>query len=396
MLCLLAARPASSVQAGYISGGSSLPRRNAEVTVTSASPASASAVPRWHRSSKRLLGASCAAAVALSTSSSRRKQPTSAVSRKAPGAAAAAKEERKEKCVAVVIPGLLYDSSSMEPLAKALEEEGIAAAIVPIEWWHWLPCLGGRSMRPVLERINFAVAHVLRRGVDVPMPEPEYSFADFLTDFMQNPGGVLKVGGSTNPDEYPKVDPQGQDFQALRKSGFGDVEGKVALVGHSAGGWIARIFSSDSVYGGFAYKGSPWVHSIVSLGSPHAPAPGVAYSSLEWLARQGNDSSGVRFLAVGSGGILASDNGFSRSAYVFCGADEKDDAVDGDGVTTLESALAVEGAEKLRLQGVAHAPSYPSIGPSAELAKKRSDGQPWYGSVKIVKQWAPWLLEVRE
>ena len=35
--------------------------------------------------------------------------------------------------------------------------------VLPGPRWHWIPCLGGRSARPILERIDFAVDHVLAK-----------------------------------------------------------------------------------------------------------------------------------------------------------------------------------------------------------------------------------------
>lgn len=314
--------------------------------------------------------------------------------------------------VAVIVPGLLYGSDSMEQLAADMTSAGYPAVVAPLNWWHWLPCLGGRSMRPILERIDYAVDTALQRGGSAPLPEPEYTFCDLMSDFLENPGGVAKVGGSSDPDEYPVVEPRGRDFgaqgRAMRGSSRG-AAGRVALVGHSAGGWIARIFLSRSAYGGHAYNGADRVHSLVTLGSPHAPASGVAYSSIRWLARQnestvpideaaavGGDSAvhrRVRCLTVGSGGTLANFSDFTRNAYRFCGADPRDDSTDGDGVTTLASAQALEGGTSLTLRGAAHAPSYPAIGPTARLAQRVSEGQPWYGSPEMLSRWLPWLME---
>lgn len=51
--------------------------------------------------------------------------------------------------------------------------------------------------------------------------------------------------------------------------------------------------------------------------------------------------------------------------------------------------------EKMVVENVSHAPVYPAIGPSAELAKDRLT-KPWYGSPSILKKWLPWLIEYPE
>ena len=50
---------------------------------------------------------------------------------------------------------------------------------------------------------------------------------------MSNPGGIFKVGGSDEPREYPSV-PSRWASQRPRR--------RVALVAHSAAGWISRLY----------------------------------------------------------------------------------------------------------------------------------------------------------
>ena len=61
---------------------------------------------------------------------------------------------------AVIVPGFLSDESDFYELAEALSADGIATAVVPMKLWHWIPILGGRSVRPLLDRIAHAVEHV--------------------------------------------------------------------------------------------------------------------------------------------------------------------------------------------------------------------------------------------
>ena len=85
---------------------------------------------------------------------------------------------------AVIVPGFLSDESDFYELAEALSADGIATAVVPMKLWHWIPILGGRSVRPLLDRIALAVEHVAALGdaaeigpapVRLCVPQPSYS-----------------------------------------------------------------------------------------------------------------------------------------------------------------------------------------------------------------------------
>lgn len=290
----------------------------------------------------------------------------------------------------VVVPGFLSGAGDFADLAQALGRRGIRTAVVPMPVWHWLPCLGGRGMRPILERIDHTVRHLCASAGDpAAVPGFSYSVADCFEDFQDNPGGVFEVGGSAEPDEYPTREPRGKFPQA------GEPRGRVAIVGHSAGGWIARAYLSEREYGGKAYCGADLVHSVVTLGSPHADSRGAAFRGVAWVNQEPAPDS-VRCLAVGATGSLGRDSGqLTRNAYKFCtGSDGSD--VDGDGLTPTSSALAFEGAEQLLLDGATHFPWGDVFGGdifAPELAQAYKEGKPWYGSDEMLDQWAPWLLE---
>eukprot|EP00929_Paragymnodinium_shiwhaense_P109579 TRINITY_DN76057_c0_g1_i1.p1 TRINITY_DN76057_c0_g1~~TRINITY_DN76057_c0_g1_i1.p1 ORF type:complete len:370 (-),score=48.54 TRINITY_DN76057_c0_g1_i1:84-1193(-) len=298
--------------------------------------------------------------------------------------------------LALIVPGFLGSAEDFQGLATDMTAAGYPAVVVPIRWWHWLPCIGGRSIRPILERIDHAVRAAearLANGEAVDsLPEPDYSCLDLLSDLATNPGGFLKVGGSSDPAEYPAVQPAGKDF-LITESGE-RAPCRIALVAHSAAGWISRIFLSPVEYGGRTYHGASRVHSLVCLGSPMKLSKSLAFASLRYLVNCVGDKppDNVRCLAVGASGIRSADSpGLTPGAYELCGAEPGDGTVDGDGVTPQFSSLAFPGAETLPLEGVAHAPAYPDIGPSADLARRRNEGQPWYGSPGILEQWLTWL-----
>ncbi|CAK9062868.1 unnamed protein product [Durusdinium trenchii] len=299
-------------------------------------------------------------------------------------------ELRKDKPFAVILPGFLGSSEDFEDLARDLRRAGYGAAVAPISWWHWIPCVGGRSMRPILERIDFAVNQVLEDLNTTSISPPSYTLQDFLVDFLTNPGGILKVGGTDDPADYPALTPRGDDFASPASPGSGR---RVALVAHSAAGWISRVYLSGVNYGGRSFKGSKKVHSLVCLGSPHFVAENLVFKSLQYLEREEGSAlpARVRCLCVGAkGAVLSKASDMTRGAYELCGAMPGDDDVDGDGMTPLFSAIALDSADKMVLENVSHAPVYPAFGPSAKLAEERLT-KPWYGSPEILKKWFPWL-----
>ena len=163
---------------------------------------------------------------------------------------------------------------------------GIPSVVVPMPRWHWLPCLGGRSMAPILERIDYTVRHLSavsgslsdyervtteeldmkileyknqrRRDPQDSIPNFSYSAIDCYSDFFNNP--MWQVDGL---EEQPIWNPKGEYPSS------DEPQGRVALIGHSAGGWISRAYLSSRKYGGKRYKGHKLVHSLITLGTPH-------------------------------------------------------------------------------------------------------------------------------
>ena len=283
--------------------------------------------------------------------------------------------------------------------------------------WHWIPCLGGRSMRPILERIDFTVRALCASGgqIDrVPTGTDYYSIMDCLADFKDNPGGVMAVGGSEDVDEYPvDVQPRGKfpvvvDYNDNNDDGMSR-GGRIALVGHSAGGWISRIYLSSKSYGGKSYGGSRFVHSLVTLGTPNADADGAAFRGLEWVNRVekenqqqkerdeegNNDRFDVAGLAVAGAGFRGADA--LGDSYDFCGGEEgvKKEDVDGDGLTPVFSALNWKKADQMLLRGkVTHFPWENVLGGGLllpELVRARERNVPWYGDTEVMDQWVPWF-----
>lgn len=289
-------------------------------------------------------------------------------------------------------------------------------------------------MRPMLERIDFTVRHlagvagelgdfdrVTNEGLEKSLedalqhneaeknrkkqaattdpqlliPNISYNPIDLYQDFRNNPGGVLEVGGSAEVEKYPLWNPKGSFPEAPEPMG------KVALIGHSAGGWICRAYLSQRNYGGKSYGGQELIHSLITLGSPHGNAPGPAFKGVEWVNSEILDSSsGLRALAVGGTGYKGDSSGsLTQGAYSFCcpvGSDGTQ--YDGDGVTPIESALAmkeyVPHADTMVLDDVGHfcwSDVFGGETVAPELTKEHREGRPWYGDEAVIEKWAGWL-----
>ena len=169
------------------------------------------------------------------------------------------------------------------------------------------------------------------------------------------------------------------------------------LCAHSAGGWLARVFidehASEAIVGRIA--------RLVTLGSPMKPAPrdvpGVVDQTrgiltyvdencrsaseltrdlgIECVCVAGKYARGAETLdGVASAGAFALGQGYKQ----VCGRA----AVDGDGITPVESAL-MDGARHVVLDDVYHTP----------LGADAAAGRAWYGSLAAFERWVPLALD---
>jgi pimeloyl-ACP methyl ester carboxylesterase len=153
------------------------------------------------------------------------------------------------------------------------------------------------------------------------------------------------------------------------------------LVGHSAGGLIARLYLSDRPVWNHIYCGVERVSRVVTLGSPHCDFGGRITN---WFLTDETNrfvpgtpyASQVRYRTVAGRTVRGDPSGSwqerraHRSYAFFC---TQGDAW-GDGVVPLECAT-LDGAERVVLPGVSHSRKY---------------GAGWYGaSGEIVGRWWP-------
>jgi pimeloyl-ACP methyl ester carboxylesterase len=158
------------------------------------------------------------------------------------------------------------------------------------------------------------------------------------------------------------------------------------LVGHSAGGLVARLYLCEEPIWGQAYAGVEHVTSIVTLGSPHCcnrlPAPENEPTSNWFLVDEANRrmpgatyGDRVQYLTVAGRYVQGREDGTygERRAHRYYSNMRNQSAADwGDGLVPVRCAQ-LDGAPALVLDGVAHSARF---------------GRPWYGgSEHVVQRW---------
>ncbi|OUS44946.1 hypothetical protein BE221DRAFT_193562 [Ostreococcus tauri] len=244
-----------------------------------------------------------------------------------------------------ILPGLGNASGDYDALAALFRARGHAVAIAPVSRVDWLRNAAG------------AVTAEYWRGTLAPRP-----FVDWYLERIERACGALD-------DER------------------GDA---IALVAHSAGGWLARVYVD--AYATDARARS--VGKLVTLGSPMKPvdasAPGVIDQTrgiLNWVEENCRSAEayetelGIEVTCVAGTYARGSEDVANVAAFgiglgykMVCGKAD----VEGDGITPCETAI-MDGARGLILPGVYHTP----LGSSTTSAKPRA----WYGSEKIFNSW---------
>ncbi|GLI69690.1 hypothetical protein VaNZ11_014378 [Volvox africanus] len=171
-------------------------------------------------------------------------------------------------------------------------------------------------------------------------------------------------------------------------------EAPIALLTHSAGGWLGRVYLLD--------WGTAGVDRFVSLGSPHLPpprgapvvdqtrgilsacsdmCPGAYHTSIQYVTICGKFVRGAPL--TGPAKELEFDGGGGNRASLlakFAGVGYQqvcgDAEVWGDFIVPQPSAH-LEGATQVDLEGVFHSP----------LGEQLPFFGPWYGSQKVLELW---------
>lgn len=228
----------------------------------------------------------------------------------------------------VILPGYLAGAIEYRALEQDLQQHGIPAVTVPLRWQDWLVTLGGRSVTPILQQIDATVQQVRQQ-----------------------------FNGS-----------------------------KVNLIGHSAGGWLARIYLGETPYSihpvdteASVWHARPFVATLVTLGTPHLSQERWTRKNLDFVNQTYPGAfyrSEVRYICVAGKAVYGQrpKSWFAYSSYQLTGGNGN---VWGDGITPI-AAAHLAGAENLILEGAFHSP--------------RGD-RVWYGSPRLLEQWVSYLVD---
>ncbi len=159
------------------------------------------------------------------------------------------------------------------------------------------------------------------------------------------------------------------------------------VVGHSAGGIVARLLTSPEPFAGRPCRGAGRIGALVTLGTPHRVRRDggfgrvIATQAVIFLDRVAPGAAfapGVGYVAVGSRALAGRRDGDLPSRLIWALYDlvlpqPDEEVVDGDGVVPLASTR-LEGATEVVLDGILHSPLRT---------------RPWYGSDEAVDLWWP-------
>jgi triacylglycerol esterase/lipase EstA (alpha/beta hydrolase family) len=228
----------------------------------------------------------------------------------------------------VILPGYLESADVYLPLQQALTELGTPTTTVPLRKRDWIPTLGGRSMVPILRQLDLTVKTALI------------------------------------------------DHNAHQ----------INLIGHSAGGWISRIYLGEipyTIHGDVTdadhnlWNAKSKIANLITLGTPHISGerwtkknldfvndnyPGAIYPEVQYICVAGKSIYGEQKL----GKWLA-----YSSYQQTCGEGN----TWGDGITAI-AAAHLAGATNIMIEGVRHSPRTAGI---------------WYGSAAARDRWIEYL-----
>jgi hypothetical protein len=166
----------------------------------------------------------------------------------------------------------------------------------------------------------------------------------------------------------------------------------ILVVGHSAGGIVARLLTSPEPFAGRRLGGSARIGAIVTLGTPHhVDEEGLIGRRLSDVASGFTDrvvpgpafAPTTGYLAVTSRFVTGRRDGDRRERRahrVYSGIVASTDRgpLEGDGLVPSRSA-SLAGVETLVLDGIAHG---------------QSTHHPWYGSPEAIDAWWPPAVDV--
>ncbi|KAL0379969.1 UNVERIFIED_CONTAM: hypothetical protein Sangu_0061200 [Sesamum angustifolium] len=237
---------------------------------------------------------------------------------------------------AVILPGLGNNTNDYQKLALVLKDYGVPTVIAKVSRIDWL-----RNAAGLLDSNYW-------RGTLRPRPVLDW---------------YLK-----------RVEEAVNDARNWLKASF-PVGSTLSLIGHSAGGWLARVYLQEF--------GISDVSLLLTLGTPHLYIQGARLLG----SSDGDSSAAIVEIDQPVGEMTAISTSEPASTTLqarFIGQGYKQVCgqadVWGDGVVP-EMSAHLDGALNISLDGVYHSP----VGSDDET-------RPWYGSPAIVEQWIHHLL----
>ncbi len=225
----------------------------------------------------------------------------------------------------VILPGYLANAEPYKEMEAALAAQGFPSATVPLRRRDWLSTIGGRSVLDIIQALDATAQRM-------------------MVDYSCN---------------------------------------QINLVGHSAGGWISRIYLGErpyQVHGSDRDRTTPrpargHVRSLITLGTPHTSQERWTKKNLNFVNETypGAFYNDISYVCIAGKAILGKRlDWFTFNSYKLTIGDG---FVWGDGVVPL-SAAHLSGATNITLNDVFHSPR---------------PNQRWYGSETVVNEWSQWL-----
>lgn len=166
--------------------------------------------------------------------------------------------------------------------------------------------------------------------------------------------------------------------RSVQQASHRSTTGKVTLIGHSAGGVLARLYLAPEPFMGHRFCGLNHVDHLITLGSPHYHQQRWIHGGLmsRWIEQRYPGAfygKQVHYTCVAGRLVRGDCRGslLERNAYRFYEKVAGDGNVWGDGLIPVQSAL-LAGAREIVLEGVSHFTGF---------------GGPWYGSREVVSWW---------
>ena len=218
------------------------------------------------------------------------------------------------------------------------------------------------------------------------------------TDWLRVAGGLLDAdfrAGEATPDGRAFGWYLERTGEAVRKAkasaaAAGDADARVLLLGHSAGGWLARAALGDGTPESSLARitANEDVCGLVTLGTPHLPPPKGTEDSTRGVLRYvdaqypGAALDCLAYVTVAGSAVTADKNAdrgslerVAANSYPLVSGPAAGEGGVGDSIVPLEAAhLPGSGVQRITLEEATHSIGSPDS---------------WYGSDAVVDDWLP-------